>query len=212
MKKIYLILIAIFFVSCGGASSGNFSIKQRTKCKNFPIEDFVAKYQKLNGDNDLARKQKNKEFEKAFVEAVKDTNLLAGVPFELGEMNSHNGKVMAQFRTRSWSKADDGCEPFRYPIDLICKIPNNIASSLVDNELYCLHGKFRMRIFTTEGVSRIFGSRSIPMCYTNEIRCCSLSILDDEDVTLGIWAFDVDSISPYTGRQQEVIYDTIRRW
>ena len=205
MRKIVVFLLLALALSAVSCLKPQHRERTRMVDKKLPLEIIVDTVMMAHPDyfnNEVTKSDGNKDFEEAFF--AMDTNQLEGIPLKLITVNKANGKYMAQFRsfgTPEGFKFVNSIDELN--CDVLTVIPDDIVASLKEKEQYILHGRIINRIKSIELFDKMLGTSTMAATYDFEIR--KVENYDNKrflDVCLGMLYFKLDSINPYTKREQ----------
>ena len=171
--------------------------------KKLPIEELVDTFMKQH-PNYLNNKVTMEEVDKEFQKIVIDTaiNYLEGIPLELKTLNKNAKSYMAHFQC--WHTIKPYFD-FQKPIkeayfDVVTVVPDSLVESLKEGEYYLLSGAIIEQV-NYDTFNFLLGKNTRVMTPLFGIR--KNDIYEDEyDVNLGMLYYHLDSIKPYTQREQ----------
>lgn len=170
------------------------------------IEKFALEFLKEHPDinnNDITRKEAQKDFETQIKELIKSDSLLKGVPVELRHLKQdQTGKYTAHF----WSAyvinaAGDLIEPFRSLNFDYCVngVPEEIARTINERDKYLLDVHYLCHIDNISTFKFLTGDSDWGQ--TEEINLSPISFRRDPQeysINLGLMFVDFISVEPYT--------------
>lgn len=203
--KVFPLIASFAIIALIVACMGKPGERTRLVEETYPIEKFCAEFLDSHKDfntNDITRENTNKDFSNLVLDTLEKDNILKGFPVKLETIGRNGDRYTAHFQ--SW------IEPYNFkykePVtdinfDIICTIPDSLATTLKDDEYYTIDGQFVSRIDGLELMQVLLGRSE--SAYTNRIAFDADDIWKEKvEVSLGILYFDIKSIQPYTGRNK----------
>lgn len=203
MKKFYLLsFLIVILLSCVNNGKRTIIVE-----RDLPMENFVNTFIIQNPNyalNDITIEETNKLFLKVVLDSLKTTNLLYGVPMKLEDMNKNGTHTMIHLGT--WIEPTN----WKYRgilnevnVDIISSVNDSLITILENDKYYRIYGKYIKRL-NLPAAQVLFGKRI--SVYTPNISLEKDDIWDNKvNVDLGILHFEIDSITPFNGRDKKKI-------